>query len=157
MNVWTLYAWVWPNCHLHLKHVLYSYTQIWFCKMTDDISRMRTDEHGPRHSIPVINSQVCKIYCHSITEYYGCTIYCNLLAYSTCTEGQWLQFCLFANSFMLSSEKDHTEVSGLLSEGAVTEVVLQSMAWQTIRSCYWSSASEYGMTNHQGSLDWAEE
>ena len=57
------------------------------------------------------------------------------MAYSTCTEGKWFQFCPFANSFMLSSEKDHTEVSSLFSEGAVTEV-LQSMAWQIIRAVW---------------------
>ena len=37
---------------------------------------------------------------------------------------------------MLSSEEDHTEVSGLLSEGTVAEVVLQSMTWQTIRAVW---------------------
>ena len=37
---------------------------------------------------------------------------------------------------MLSSEENHSEVSSLLSEGAVTEVVLQSMAWKTIRAVW---------------------
>ena len=43
----------------------------------------------------------------------------------------------------MSSEEDHTEVSGLLSEWAVAEVVLQSMAWQTIRAVWigWKSRS----------------
>ena len=64
------------------------YTRVWFCKMTDNISRMRTDEHRDTVYQLIIKGQIFKIYCQSITEYYGCTIYCNPLAYSTCTEGK---------------------------------------------------------------------
>ena len=118
------------------------YIWVWFCKMTEDISRMRTDEHGDtlyQWSRVKVVKYIATALLNTMVVQFIVTSWPTPLALK---DSDFNCVCL-QNSCMLSIEEDHTEVSGFLSEGAVTEVVLQSMAWQTIRAVWigWKSRS----------------